>query len=151
MRSRQRRWIAALFLERSAEPPLVALALAALVVACGDTQATSACAPIPSSVNPASAAVIRCPDLTSVRAAPDQAQVGTPVVVVATAVGVIDAGTALFSWSASSGSFGDPAAPITTFTCAAPGRVTLTVAATQDGCSEAMSTTLDCVAAADGG
>lgn len=57
----------------------------------------------------------------------------------------------VFHWSAASGSFGSPDAAATTFTCAAPGPVVVTVSAT-DGdpaaaCADRLSLTLTCAPA----
>ena len=126
----------------------MALGAVGTVTGCGDGEAATTMCEL--NLTMTNAGVIRCPDLTAVRVGPDAAPVGGTVAVIATAAGVIDAGTTLFAWSAPSGSFGSPSSPVTTFMCTAPGTVTITIAATQEGCSEAMSTTVDCVAG-DGG
>jgi hypothetical protein len=92
----------------------------------------------------------RCPDLTSLQVGPDRAEVGGSVAVTAVVTGGVAGETPVLSWSALSGTFADVSAPITTFTCTVPGRVTVTVTATEQGCTETMSASVDCVRAADG-
>ena len=56
-----------------------------------------------------------------------------------------EGGTETFRWSAASGSFSDPTAPETTFTCSTPGPVTITFTVSTDGgCSEQASSTVFC-------
>jgi hypothetical protein len=112
---------------------------------CGDSGAN----PCSMMVN---SSAIRCPDLTYVTVAPAQAEVGGTVAVAALATGEVDAGTTSFSWSAPSGRFADPSSPVTTFTCTAVGKITLTVTAKQEGCTETnpMPVTVNCLAAEGG-
>lgn len=121
----------------------LAIATAGMTAHCGNDAAN----PCGMMVSPSAS---RCPDLVSVAVSPSQTDVGGSVAVGATVTGAVDAGTVTFSWSAPSGSFADRSSPVTTFTCTAPGIVTVTVKATQEGCSEMMTASVDCVVAADG-
>jgi hypothetical protein len=73
--------------------------------------------------------------------------------VLADAVSARDGGGALsYAWSAPSGTFSDPMAGRTSFTCAQPGEVQLTVeAANTQACSQKTSAVVTCVPAPDGG
>jgi hypothetical protein len=87
-----------------------------------------------------------CAAVSSVTVLPSETIVGTSVAVSATAVAA-NPGGVTYAWSAPSGSFAAPTAASTSYTCAAPGTVTLTLSvgdgATPDGgsCNAATSTT----------
>jgi hypothetical protein len=99
----------------------------------------------------ADAAVIRCPGLYTLSVVPDQAALGGAVTLTATVTSDVDAGTPMFLWSAPSGTFADPAASSTSFTCTAPGNVPVAFVVKREGCREMLSASVNCVAAADGG
>lgn len=92
----------------------------------------------------------QCPRIQTVMAAPASAPVGSTISVSATATDADDPISIL--WTASSGSFQDPTAASTHFTCATTGAVQITAKVTDArGCSEAVSINVRCTAAADAG
>jgi hypothetical protein len=131
-------------------PTVLACAMcgvALIMAACGNS-AASACDPL-AAFNGSS--VIHCPQLGSILVRPENAAVGESVAVSAITTDDLDAGTTMFAWSAPSGTFADPSSPLTTFTCTAPGTVTVTITATREGCTQTSRLSVDCVAREGGG
>jgi hypothetical protein len=105
------------------------------------------------------APTFNCGVLDSIAASPSEITVGSSVDLTAVAAGV-DPTALTYAWSAPSGSFGAPSATNTSYTCTAPGVVTLTVAV-GDGpvpsgasCNASLSTgtiQITCDAALDAG
>jgi hypothetical protein len=92
------------------------------------------------------AALSYCPRLATYSAAPLVTSAGGTIDLHATAAGY-DAGTAppiWFQWSATSGSFSDPKAANTTYTCAA-GQQMLSVAVSNGSCSDSVAIPVACV------
>jgi hypothetical protein len=119
------------------------LGAAGTVAGCGESGAP--CDPF------ADVAVIQCPGSYALLVVPDQASVGGSVSLTATIVSGMDAGAPVFSWSAPSGTFANAGAPATSFTCTVPGTIPVTFTAKRPRCSETLSASVNCVAAADGG
>jgi hypothetical protein len=87
-----------------------------------------------------------CPHLATYSAAPLTTSAGGTVALHATAV-AYDADTGppvWFQWSATSGSFSDPSAADTTYTCAA-GQQMLSVAVSNGSCSDSVAIPVNCV------
>lgn len=120
------------------------LAAAGILFHCGDNPAGQ-CA------STANVQVRRCPNLSSLAIVPNHAAVGGSVAVTASVTSAADGGVPVLAWSASGGTFADPSAPLTTFTCTAPGPAAVTIAATQDGCTETLTGSVDCAAGRDAG
>jgi hypothetical protein len=121
----------------------LSLGAAGAMAGCSSNAATN-CGPL-------DAALIRCPGLYTLSVVPDQAALGGTINMTATVTSDVDAGTPVFLWSAPSGTFGDPSASSTSFTCTAPGNVPVTFVVKREGCSEMLSASVNCVAAADAG
>jgi hypothetical protein len=119
---------------------------AGIVAACGNN-AANPCDPLATFNNNS---VIHCPQLSSLLVRPERTEVGGSVALIATTTDDLDAGTTAFSWSAPSGKFGDASSLLTTFTCTAPGGVTVTMTARRGACSQTVSALVDCIAS-DGG
>ena len=111
------------------------------LAACGGNDAAAACDTFVDAS--------RCPDLSSLQVGPSSAPVGGSVAVTA----VVASGRAgeipALAWSATSGTFANAGSAVTTFTCAEPGAVTVTVMATEDGCSETLTASVTCLGAGD--
>jgi hypothetical protein len=118
------------------------IAAAAILAACGNGT-TSACNPL---LNFSNDSVIHCPQLSSILVRPEQSVIGGAVALSATTTDDVDASTTVFLWSAQSGTFADPSSLLTTFTCTAPGNVTITMTATRDACTQTLSASVDCIA-----
>jgi hypothetical protein len=88
-----------------------------------------------------------CPKITGIVATPYAVDVGSSALVTAT-VSASESGTPTLRWSAPSGSFADPSAAETTFVCAVPGSVLLSVTATLGGCIDTSNVPVDCRAPA---
>jgi hypothetical protein len=88
-----------------------------------------------------------CPGvrLVSYTVSPLTASVGGTISVAAAAADV-DAGSLTFAWSASSGTYAEPAASNTTYRCTTPGPVTMTLLVHADFCQESNSIMVTCVA-----
>jgi hypothetical protein len=97
------------------------------------------------------APLVQCPGLFTLLVAPDQVEVGGSVAVTATTEANLDGGATQLSWSAQSGTFSDPNAALTTFTCTAPGTVALHLTVTRESCTETLSASVTCAAASDDG
>jgi hypothetical protein len=94
--------------------------------------------------------VARCPKVSSIGIAPSETAVGSTVDVMAWATVQGDA-SPTFAWTAPTGIFADSGgAPGTTYECTAPGPVTLTVTAMNDGCNDKATAQVSCHAV-DGG
>src|SRR5262249_42712538 len=89
--------------------------------------------------------VVNCPTITSFEVAPTQLGPGQIAHVSATAIDVDTPVSDLtFSWTAPVGSFADPSAPETTYTCEGPGAVTITLTVSDDGCSDTTAVPISC-------
>lgn len=85
-----------------------------------------------------------CPSITSYSGAPATVAVGGAVTVSVSATDP-DGDALMFGWTAPSGRFGDTGAPVTTFTCAANGPVTLTMTITDGMCPTSITLPITCV------
>jgi hypothetical protein len=95
--------------------------------------------------------VTNCPTITWVSIVPNELDVGAGGVATLTAMATAPFNAIpVLQWSAPTGIFGDPSAATTTFQCSAPGVVTITLTATDQGCSAQQSGVITC-AAGDGG
>jgi hypothetical protein len=95
-----------------------------------------------------------CPSFTvaSWTISPLSASVGSSIAVGASTSEIeSDAGTSVFDWTASTGTFADRSAAKTTYLCTTPGPAILTVTATSGGCRDQQSVTVQCVAGSDAG
>ncbi|MEI9942543.1 MAG: hypothetical protein WDO69_35460 [Pseudomonadota bacterium] len=94
-------------------------------------------------------AVNVCPVADGISANPAEVAVGSTIALSASAHDS-DSGPAplAYSWTASSGTLSDPASATPTFTCTAPGTVTLTVGVSDgdlaEGCTDIATTTVTC-------
>jgi hypothetical protein len=94
----------------------------------------------------------RATPLVDVLVSPVSAVVGESSVLGRTFLVRQDGGALTYEWSAPSGTFADPKAPQTAFTCAQPGPVELKVRVVDDeGCEQTHSAIVTCVPAPDGG
>ncbi len=92
-----------------------------------------------------------CPT-ASVRAAPVTARVGQTIAVSGQGSDPDPADANLsYTWSATSGFFGDDGEPQTTFTCTQAGLVTITLTVSDGHCPTKVSVSVFCVAVRDGG
>jgi hypothetical protein len=82
--------------------------------------------------------------LVSYSVAPLSASVGGTITLAATPLDA-DAGTLAYAWSAPSGSFDDPEAPVTSYLCSTPGHVTLNLIAASDLCQDSQDIEIDCL------
>jgi len=85
-----------------------------------------------------------CPSITSYSGAPATVAVGGSVTVSVSATDP-DGDALMFGWTAPSGRFGDTGGPVTTFTCAANGPVTLTMTITDGMCPTSITLPILCV------
>jgi len=92
-----------------------------------------------------------CADLTMVVVSPLQTSVGNQIDVMATAVDV-EGDPIEYRWTGTGGSFADPSAAVTTFTCEQVGQQTITITVSDEGfdfCDCSWTTDVTCVE--DGG
>jgi hypothetical protein len=85
-----------------------------------------------------------CPAITSYSGSPVVVSVGGSIAVSATAVDP-DGNTLAYVWTTTSGTFDNPTAPMTSFTCTAAGPATLTVAVSDGMCNDFATIPLTCV------
>ncbi|MGB8330084.1 MAG: hypothetical protein WCE62_08135 [Polyangiales bacterium] len=86
-----------------------------------------------------------CPVLTQASVSPMRVSVGGNIEVSAVATDV-DGDDIVYLWTGSGGSFADPAAPSTTFTCEAAGSQSITITVSDAGsCSTTRSAQVTCV------
>jgi hypothetical protein len=92
-----------------------------------------------------------CPTV-SVQAAPVMVRVGQSLMVMANASDIDpDDKNLMYTWTATSGYFGENGEPQATFTCSEAGPVTLTVAVSDGSCTETAPIAVFCVAIRDAG
>jgi hypothetical protein len=94
-----------------------------------------------------------CPIADGISANPAQATVGSSIALSASAHDADNGPSPLvYSWTASSGTLSDPASATPTFTCSAPGTVTLAVSVSDGdlaaGCADTTTATVSCTASA---
>jgi len=85
-----------------------------------------------------------CPTITSYLVEPQDVYLGDAISVSATATASGDAGTS-FAWSAPQGFFEDPRAPGTVYVCTQPGNFDIVLSVAGDGCTDTITTTVDCL------
>jgi len=86
-----------------------------------------------------------CPVLTQASVSPMRVSVGGDVEVSAVATD-IDGDDIVYLWTGSGGTFADPAAPSTTYTCEAAGSQSITITVSDAGsCSVTRSAQITCV------
>lgn len=85
-----------------------------------------------------------CPSLTSYVGAPVVVAVGGSITVSAMATDP-DGNPLAYQWTAPTGTFDNPVAPMTSFTCTVPGQTTLTVAVSDGMCADSAQLPLSCV------
>jgi hypothetical protein len=96
--------------------------------------------------------VTNCPTITWVSIVPNELDVGAGGEATLSAMATAPfGGIPVLLWSAPTGTFGDPTAATTTFQCTAPGMVTVTLTASDQGCSTQQSGVITCLASGDGG
>jgi hypothetical protein len=91
--------------------------------------------------------VVSCPEIRFLSAAPLTTSVGGSVDLAAQAV-TPDGATPIYAWTATSGTLSDGAAPVSRFTCAAPGPDTITLTVTNGPCAVHTSIGVTCVSVA---
>ena len=85
-----------------------------------------------------------CPKIADYSVTPTETQVGQPITLMAT--GVSKTGDPLtLTWSASSGAVTDGSAANTTYRCASPGNVTLTLTVSNGRCGESIDVSVECL------
>jgi hypothetical protein len=88
-----------------------------------------------------------CPVADSIAIFPGSVAAGASATVSATVRDLDDAPSQLvYSWTSSSGTFAEPRAAQTSFSCAVPGSVTLTLSVRDPDCEDTLSTTMTCTA-----
>ncbi len=94
-----------------------------------------------------------CPNIDELSIIPNEVLVGHPVQLTAAASDADNGPSPVsFSWTASSGTIGDPSAAHTTFTCTQPGAATITLNVSDGDCGDTATGTVTCDGAAvDGG
>ncbi len=89
---------------------------------------------------------VLCPTIGSVVAAPATVDVGGTIQVSVNAQN-LGGGTLTYAWTATAGSFADPAAAGTSYACSAAGAQTLTIKASNGTCSDSLSMSVTCTGA----
>jgi hypothetical protein len=84
-----------------------------------------------------------CPEITSYLVEPAEVFLGGAVTVSASVVGLPGAGAYVY-WAAPTGSFEDPYAPSTVFSCAKAGKVDVTLDVSSGGCSVTLTSSIEC-------
>jgi hypothetical protein len=86
-----------------------------------------------------------CPTIDAISASPSSIEVGFSVALTAAASDLDNSPAPLaYAWSASSGTFGSATAANTTFTCTAPGVVTLTLVVSDGDCTDTGTVPITC-------
>ena len=86
---------------------------------------------------------VTCPEITSYLVEPAEVFLGGTISVSASAVNSGDAGVEI-RWSAPTGTFADPHAAATSYSCGRPGSTDLTLDVFGNGCTETLTSAVEC-------